>query len=121
MDKLNTAIGMISKLAAEQRQAGEVPSFLGVRGMLALMYDRIRAFSKEGEDHTEYVLDLAVKAVFALVECIPTVDFDIEDEPREEEVSDGMENTVEKVEDNGRWTPVAPGDTLPGVISDDDA
>lgn len=122
MDKLSIALDIISKRAFEQRSEGEVPTFLGIRGMLALMYDRIRAFSKDKEDNSEYVIDLAIKAIFAVSECLPKID--INDEPLEDE-DDGVvdfraeENEIASIEedaqDNDRWSPVAPGNPLPSV------
>ena len=118
------ALDIISQRAIEQRQAGEVPSFLGTRGMLALMYDRIRAFSSDKEDNSEYVIDLAIKAIFAVAECLPNIQAN--DVPLEDE-DDGAAGYVERntyaeeedSEDNDRWSAVAPGNPLPSVAKSD--
>lgn len=126
MDKLQVAFDIVLKKAMEQRQAGEIPSFLGLRGMLALMYDRIRAFAKEPEDMSEPVLDLAVKAMFAMAECLPDMDFAPEQEDpvsenHEEEVVETPPDIIEEPAKNDkRWTPVPPNAPLPSVDNDDE-
>jgi hypothetical protein len=129
MDKLQVAFDIVLKKAMEQRQAGEVPSFLGIRGMLALMYDRIRAFAKEPEDMSEPVLDLAIKAMFAVAECLPDPHegighLDEPEENHEEEVVDDEEKAMPRVgpppENDKRWTPVPPNAPLPSVDNDDE-
>lgn len=127
MDKLQVAFDIVIKKAIEQRQAGEVPSFLGLRGMLALMYDRIRAFAKEPEDMSQPVLDLAVKALFAVAECLPDPHEGIghldepEDNHEEEVVEVQEEMSIEvQAKNDKRWTPVAPNVPLPSVKNDDE-
>lgn len=62
------------KHAKTKRDQGSVPTFLGLNGMLALMYDNIRRFhqGKEGPTYDE-VLDLAANALFALEAVCETV------------------------------------------------
>ena len=125
MDKLKLAFNIVAKAARAQRKKGMVPNVLGVRGMLALMFDRIAQFSESDEDNTEYVLDLAVKAMFAMAECMPDsddVNFD-EDEPPFEvddaQAKDIEANAAEAVDDEDeddvndpRWTKIPPGKSV---------
>ena len=115
MDKLKLAFSIVAKKAKEQRARGQVPTVLGVRGMLALMFDRIASFSQEDESDSDYVLDLAVKGMFAMAECLPDLDVldEIDDDepdddrlPEDIEGSEPTEEETEEEEDNDdpRWT-----------------
>lgn len=127
MDKLKLAFSIVAKRVKEKRSTGEVPVFLGPRGMLALMYDRIAQFSKcDSDDQTEYVLDLAVMAMFAFSTVLPDMEFDDDDtrntdeEPLLERTNEGPTSEDEESEgtmvpetnDDPRWTPVNPGDPI---------
>jgi len=119
MDKLKLAFKLIAQKAKQKQDAGAVPAFLGVRGLLALMYDRIVCFSQSDEDQTDYVLDLAVNAMFAFASVLPDMESFDDDEPQQEEViedetkADEAQTPDEPAIDDPRWTPVAPGDPLP--------
>lgn len=121
MDKLKLAFRLVAKQAKQRRENGSVPVFLGVGGMLALMYDAIRKFSESEEDVSGYVMDLAVSAMFAFSTTLPDMDFD--EEQTEDETTDEMpdnhdeEETAdsEGSEDDPRWTRINPGDSLPVV------
>lgn len=57
--------------AIKRRNSGQVPSFLGLDGMLALMYDNICRFRSQGREISyDEVLLLASNAIFALEEAI---------------------------------------------------
>lgn len=119
MDKLKLAFKLVAEQAKAKRRAGSVPAFLGVRGMLALMYDRIASFSQEDEDNTKYVLDLAVSAMFAFSTVLPDMDFDeVESEAEEELPEEPQEEDIV----DPRWTKVPPGQPLPSPTphQDDD-
>lgn len=121
MDKLQLAINLVIERAKQKRDAGSIPAFLGVRGMLALMYDRIVQFSNNQDDNTDYVLDLVVNGLFAFASVLPDIDIE---EPREEEpeVSDILEENPIAADDmqtgsdkDPRWTPVPAAVPLPVV------
>lgn len=61
--------------SVNRRKRGDVPTMLGVPGMLALIWESIRQFN-ETED-PDFILDLASNALFALEAVFP-------DEPEEE-------------------------------------
>ena len=128
MDNLKMAFSIIAKEVKKKRGTGEVPVYLGPQGMLALMHDRIAKFSG-AYDQTEYVLDLAVMAVFAFATVLPDTEFDDEEESTDRGLEedeggepmgerDGRKSTVptdnEGISDP-RWSPVKPGDPLPRV------
>ena len=116
MDKLQLAINLVTERAKQKREAGAIPAFLGVRGMLALMYDRIVQFSNNPEDNTDYVLDLVVNGLFAFASVLP--DMDIPEEPQEEEKTvDSLEENPIAADDtqDPRWTPVPATVPLPAV------
>lgn len=119
MDKLQLAINLVIERAKQKRDAGAIPAFLGVRGMLALMYDRIVQFSTTSEDNSEHVLDLVVNGLFAFADVLPNFDIeDKKDEPQEKaEVTDSLEeNPIAASDDKDpRWTPIAPSVPLPSV------
>lgn len=128
MDKLKMTFSIIAKEVKKKRGTGEVPVFLGPRGMLALMYDRIAQFMKLcDEDESKYVLDLAVMAVFAFSTVLPDVEFEDEEVGERDEgpVSEELEGTGERdareslispdneeVSNDPRWSPVRPGDPI---------
>lgn len=125
MDKLKIAFKVIADEAKRKRSTGEVPTFLGVRGMLALMYDRIAKFMQvEDDDVSKYVLDLAVNALFAFSTVLPDIDLE-EDETTTEETDDEpaiptipetnreTEETEDESNADPRWTTIPPGSPLP--------
>lgn len=121
MDKLKLAFSIVAKRAKEQRSRGAIPLVLGVRGLLALMYDRIAAYSEDQEGDSEYVLDLAVKAMFAMSECLPELEDDFADDepqgrhPMDLEDADAMAGEAMAEEDDTRWTKIEPGKTTKDV------
>lgn len=124
MTNLKLAIELLSEEAINQHQAGKVPVFLGSRGLAALIYDRVVSYtSVKDSDDTRYLLDLAVKSLFAFANSLPDIK-EIPDSPQED--SDAFEVQEPQVEEkvDGRWTPVLPGDPLPTlenkVSSDED-
>ena len=115
MDKLKMAFKLIGKRARQDRAAGKVPEFLGARGMLALMYDSITKFSEGDAEDTDYLLDLAVRSMFAFATTLPD-DIDIEDDvdfgddepgPQEDTEEDDVDLSDE------RWSQVKPGQPVP--------
>jgi len=120
MDNLRLAFKLIGNKAKTDRAAGRIPAFLGPRGMLALMYDSITKFSEDEDDNTEYLLELAVRSLFAFSLALPD---DIDIESRFEDEDDrpmkraaepqGNEDDSEEI-DQARWTAVEPGQDLPG-------
>jgi hypothetical protein len=64
--------------ARRRRELGEVPTMLGLPGILALMYDNIRR-SDGGADHDE-VMELASNSLFALELALKAADVEIEEE-----------------------------------------
>lgn len=62
--KLSDIAKLACKHAYNKRKAGEAPTFLGLEGMLALMYDNIRRYGKD-RNYNE-MMDLAANALFAL-------------------------------------------------------
>lgn len=118
MGTVDMALKIITDSVKEKRSTGEVPVFLGVHGMLALMHNDIVEFSKLPEDaRSKFVLSLAVKAVFALSTILPDMDDmdevdnileDEEEKPLQEnpETADTDEEAdTEDDEDAGRWAP----------------
>jgi hypothetical protein len=121
MDRLKMAFNLVARKAKEQRSNGSVPTVLGVRGLLALMYDRIVKFSESESDHSEYVLDLAVKAMFAMAECLPSLnDDDIQEQnsPTDNQEKlpelewENTENDYEESVDSSQYTAIPPGKNL---------
>jgi len=121
MTNIKAAIELITEEVIKQHQAGKVPLFLGARGLAALIYDRVSQFTESKEDDSKYLLDLAVKAVFAFACNIPEasetdwIDDEMPDDPPAEKPRETEEN-----DDSGRWTPIAPGNSLPVVAPKDD-
>jgi hypothetical protein len=122
MDKLKAAWSLVGKAARERRKAGAVPAFLGVKGMLALMYDRIVSYNEGAEDDA-YVLDLAINSLFAVAATLPELHDDdfieesikvsgVEDDTVAEELSDSAEESSEDGEIDPRWTATQPGEPL---------
>lgn len=70
--KLSSIAKMACKYAYEKRRAGSAPAFLGLEGMLALMYDNIRRYGKNAS--YDEILDLAANAIFALEAAIQKTD-----------------------------------------------
>lgn len=128
MDRLKLAWQTVGKAAKDKRKRGEIPTFLGAKGMLALMYDRIVAYNKQEGDHVTYLLDLAVSALFAFADALPEIEeFDslLEDDvsegdyETEESDSDANEDGTEedeKVDPNDtRWTTIPVGKSIKDV------
>lgn len=65
-------------ISQERLQKGEVPLLLGIPGMLALIYDKIRRYNK-GLDKEE-LIELASDALF-IVELLEVLTIDPEPEP----------------------------------------
>ena len=122
MNKLKLAFKIIVDEAKKRQANGEIPMFLGSRGMLALMHRNIIDFSKHESDQTPYLIDLAVNAFFALASELPDADdlsFD-EPEPQENEPSqdgepsDDNQQTDESNETSDpRWTAVPANTPVP--------
>lgn len=121
---------IIYRRAIEKQREGRIPIFLGLSGMLALMYDKIGKFFDSNDEN--YILDLAVDALFAVKVSLPQgLDSIIEDtteqqetttEEREGEGKGGDESEPESLEnlpipkdDNQQWTPIPPGKRIADV------
>lgn len=124
MDKLLLVSKMAYKRAQQKLHQGKVPSFLGLEGMLALMYERLVQYSDTKD--SDYVLDLAADSILALLHIVPDMDdSDHREEPQQEEdrEEERPENTDEAIEEepDRQWTPVKPGKTLeiPSVENED--
>jgi len=122
MGDLKTAFNIVWRQAKQKREKGSVPVFLGPRGLLALMYDRIAAFSESEEDQSKYLLDLAVMAMFAFSTALPEeADFDEEPRGEEENASSEPEEAIPPADDpdanDPRWTAVAPNVPLPTAVA----
>lgn len=120
MVAVNVALSILKDAVEKKHNAGEVPVFLGVHGMLALMYNDIVEFSKlPEEERSKFVLSLAVKSVFALATTLPDIaemddvipdemDDILEDEeekPLQENPDIADEEAEEDTEDASRWAP----------------
>lgn len=126
MDKLKMAFRLVAKQAKKKRRDGAVPAFLGARGLLALMYDRIVAFSvtatNTDEEQMNYLIDLAVNSVYAVASVLPEIDDISLDEEELEDTEDSVTLTEEPQENESsdpRWTKVEPGQPLPQAKDQD--
>lgn len=121
MDKLKTAFALVASKAKEQRRTGAIPTVLGVTGMLALMYDRICKFTsmEDKDEQVDTVIDLAVKAMFAVAEFLPDIleDEIIDEDPLPQEESPIVDEDDDDINDP-RFTKILPGQTLKDVHHD---
>lgn len=105
MTTLKDTARLVLLRAKEKQEAGKVPTFLGVKGMLALMYESItRYYDTESDD---YILDLAVAALFCMHEVMPEIPQEEEQQPEDEVERPSVETS------DPRWTPIKPGDHMP--------
>lgn len=117
MDKLKTALRLVTERVEAKRSEGSVPSFLGLQGMIALVHKEIVDFSKADEDKTQYVINLAAMAVYALSTVLPDM------EEIEQVLEDDEDNAEDKkpeigppeIDNDPRWSPVAPGVSVADV------
>jgi len=126
MDKLKLAWKLAGNLARQRRKTGETPTFLGAKGMLALMYQDIVQFNKYEDEPTDFVMSLAANAICALSTVLPDMDTDFEvtepqgRQPMDLEDADAMageEYAKEEEEDDSndpRWTKTEAGKPLRG-------
>jgi len=106
---LKITLRIVFERAKQKKQSGEVPTFLGVDGMLALMYDCIVRYNNNKED-TDWILDLVVNGVFALQQVLPDIEEDIPDPVLAEDSATPVNEDEDG--DSERWTPVKPGQDL---------
>ena len=64
--ELKDTAKILFQQAKLMQSEGKIPLFLGVKGMLARMYDNITRYSDSDDQNGDYVLDLAVNALFAM-------------------------------------------------------
>lgn len=140
MDKLKLAYKIVGKACKKKRDSGSVPTFLGVRGMLALMYQNIVDFNGEEEDYADYVIDLAANAIFAVTAILPNMDEEFLSPEDDEELaqhrsssgkrqrqdsnnedtptSEETEVAEEEEDDSGRWTKIPAGKPLRSITTE---
>lgn len=122
-----TLAKLVWRRATDKQAKGEIPTFLGVEGMLALMHRDITNFYKATteESKSNYVLDLCVDALFALQCVIPDIlseeiSEDEEDKEVSEDVGEGSGEETPRVdgedtdtsERDSRFTSLPPGKSI---------
>lgn len=132
MDLLTLA-KLIHRRAKEKQAKGEIPTFLGVQGMLALMHKNICDYYNNVTEETagDYVLDLCVNSIFALQCVVPDIvdDSRVEDRASEEDAEQGSNEDVEDdaggiqeipqetESDRRRFTPIKPGQSISDITT----
>ena len=122
MNKLLLVAKTAYERAKQKISAGESPKFLGIDGLVAVMYERIVQYGNTKDQ--DLILDLAADALLALDIVMPDMgginfqktpeEYDPEqDEPQqEEENSDPTEG--------GRFRAIKPGEEAPTTVEDAD-
>lgn len=80
---------LIYKYSLDRQKKGEVPLMLGIDGILALIWDKIRRY--RGSLDRDEVLDIASDAMFAASIVIESIATQHEPEPSEENLEDSNE------------------------------
>ena len=118
-DKLKLVAKMAWQRAKEKIAQGEAPQFLGVNGLVALMYERLVQFGKTQDN--DMVLELAADAIIALDLATPEL-AELEDtqEPQQEETEEDVDPAHPEDDDRridptegGRFMAVKPGEEAP--------
>lgn len=136
MDNLELVLNTIRDAVHKKRSQGALPEFLGVPGMLALMYNDIVNFNMNG-NKADDLLALCVHAVAAFATTMPDDDIDFFDDnviigtvkevhgkgtgdvtamlaPYQEEPQDEEEDDA----NDPRWTKVLPGQPAPSTVEE---